>query len=419
MMKRENMKLTFDRNDLFATIKSLKSIPGRTDGNIAQSGVYIEVDSSVERKGEALVSFHVVSPTFNFYVTSRLHCEFVSGEIKPICAPLDRLYSLLSESKAHEIKFTYNPDKRSLRIKAKKWATIKTYDPSLFPRLDIPVVGEPTCVMTPGVMHDIAAKVIHASAGKSEVKFALYGVNLSFDNDGYVTAACLDGKRFAGTFDRPLLKKNYDTPFSVTLMATDYNLATSLFSENDNINCFYVDGKFVFSTDQTVAYLNCIDGVFPDYKKLIPESAGIQEGFYAVVNTFDILEALGWVSTINRELVELDIVPASAALDDTGGSGILVSSYGQEVGEAVVEVSAFVQGYETGVRLYVPYVIQQVKLMQSLGYEKIGLFSDGRERPLLFKPEVFDDIGEINGTIEYIALIMPIAGKTRYQMSRQ
>lgn len=407
------MKFKVDRNQLNEILRLVKSLPSNKPVSPVHGDIIFHVDGAGD-----VMHISVLDKDFVLYLSVMVGlAEKASGSCV-MALPATAIADLVAKAHSDIIDFDYKEDTFTLKVKAgRRTATIKGHDPADFPEKPMPkqdvtagLTGKDETqwagglALTPiDLLVDCVTKVSHAAGVQpimtTGIHFEVY--------ESELTVACLDGQRMACSFNRELPGDPRDA--EVLVPAVQMKSLVNLFSVLSTTNMVTIvlqdDHVFIYADNMT-ARITCISGGFPDFRLMIPNEAGIKEGFSAQVSTRALLTALDWASSVDNQRVELDFL--------TSGE-IVVSSVADETGDARETIDAAVAGFDTGLVTYAGLLLTQVRIMQTLGYDELLLYSASDSKPLIIQPVPDDETGEGD---DYLSLVMPLVGTTRLQDKR-
>lgn len=387
------MKFTLEREALNEILKQIKGVAPTKPIDPVHGDILISIED--DGAGGALARFNVVDRNF------AIHLSVIMGVVKfddfgVMAMPASKISELASKAYADEMRFTYDEQRHSLKVKAgKRTATIKGHAPDDFPTSPRPKT-EPIQIHL-DLLGDAVFKVVHAASLEREMTMGVY-----FEiYEGELTTACLDGQRVAASFNRELPGNPEDV--TAFVRANEMKQVVTLFDALSNVKMidFYIEDNYVYlASDNIMARVSRISSQFPDFRLMFPED--ISSGFLATVGTRSLLSAIDWGSTVDSVRIELDFLKEGE---------IRVSSYDKETGNASEAVQADIKGSTTSILTFASHLLTQLRLMVNMGYDQITLHAAGNSMPLVICPVPDDDgVGS-----DYQAIVMPLSGKTRYQ----
>ena len=254
-----------------------------------------------------------------------------------------------------------------------------------FPELPLAQSSTPIR-LDPEVLVKGLRATLFASSG-DEAKQLLTGVHLGLDAQGLECAAT-DGHRLAVL----QLENSADGEgeVDVTVPARSLRELERLLSGRGNgeaVSLFCDRGQVVFQWADQVLTSRSLDGSYPNYRQLIPES------FARSLS----LDRRGLVSALERVAVLADQHNNVVKLSSDPASGQLaISADAQDVGSGSESLAAEVSGEPIQIAFNVRYVLEGLKAM---GSERVELRCNAPTTPVVLAP--LDDPG-------FTYLVMPV-----------
>ena len=254
-----------------------------------------------------------------------------------------------------------------------------------FPELPLAQAGTPI-KLDPDVLIKGLRATLFASSG-DEAKQLLTGVHLGLDQNGLECAAT-DGHRLAVL--RLQNASSSEADLDVTVPARSLRELERLLSSrggSDAVSLFCDRGQVVFQWADQVLTSRSLDGTYPNYRQLIPESFGRQ----LQVDRKGLLSALERVAVLadqHNNVVKLTSDPAAGQLS--------ISADAQDVGSGSEAIGAQVTGDAIQIAFNVRYVLEGLKAM---GSEQVQLQCNAPTTPVVLAPQ--DDSS-------FTYLVMPV-----------
>jgi DNA polymerase-3 subunit beta len=240
--------------------------------------------------------------------------------------------------------------------------------------------------LDPDVLVKGLRATLFASSG-DEAKQLLTGVHLGLDEQGLECAAT-DGHRLAVL--RLENSAEGEGSVDVTVPARSLRELERLLSARsggDAVTLFCDRGQVVFHWADQVLTSRSLDGTYPNYRQLIPDSFARTLG----------LDRKAFVSALERVAVLADqhnnVVKLST--DPVAGQ-LAISADAQDVGSGSEALAADVQGDAIQIAFNVRYVLEGLKAM---GSERVELRCNAPTTPVVLSP--LDDPG-------FTYLVMPV-----------
>jgi DNA polymerase-3 subunit beta len=254
-----------------------------------------------------------------------------------------------------------------------------------FPELPLAQAGTPI-KLDPEVLIKGLRATLFASSG-DEAKQLLTGVHLGLDQNGLECAAT-DGHRLAVL--RLQNASSSEAELDVTVPARSLRELERLLSSrggSDAVSLFCDRGQVVFQWADQVLTSRSLDGTYPNYRQLIPESFGR----LLQVDRKGLLSALERVAVLadqHNNVVKLTSDPAAGQLS--------ISADAQDVGSGSEAIGAQVSGDAIQIAFNVRYVLEGLKAM---GCEQVQLQCNAPTTPVVLAPQ--DDSS-------FTYLVMPV-----------
>ena len=254
-----------------------------------------------------------------------------------------------------------------------------------FPELPLAQAGTPIKLDPEALIKGLRA-TLFASSG-DEAKQLLTGVHLGLDQNGLECAAT-DGHRLAVL--RLQNASSSEAELDVTVPARSLRELERLLSSrggSDAVSLFCDRGQVVFQWADQVLTSRSLDGTYPNYRQLIPESFGRQ----LQVDRKGLLSALERVAVLadqHNNVVKLTSDPAAGQLS--------ISADAQDVGSGSEAIGAQVSGDAIQIAFNVRYVLEGLKAM---GCEQVQLQCNAPTTPVVLAPQ--DDSS-------FTYLVMPV-----------
>ncbi len=260
-----------------------------------------------------------------------------------------------------------------------------------FPDLPLVQSGTPIRLEADALVKGLRA-TLFASSG-DEAKQLLTGVHLRLDPAGLKCAAT-DGHRLAvlclAHASDPTAAADGE-PFAVTVPARSLRELERLLSgrqSDEPLSLFCDRGQVVFLWADQVLTSRSLDGTYPNYRQLIPESFSrtISLDRRAFVSG---LERVAVLADQHNNVVKLSAEPATGQL--------VIQADAQDVGSGSEALAASIHGDAIQIAFNVRYLLDGLKAMAS---EEVELRCNGPTTPAVLAP-----LGE-DGAFTY--LVMPV-----------
>jgi DNA polymerase-3 subunit beta len=259
-----------------------------------------------------------------------------------------------------------------------------------FPDLPLVQSGTPIRLEAESLVKGLRA-TLFASSG-DEAKQLLTGVHLRLDSDGLECAAT-DGHRLAVlrlAHATSSTQTEAEEPFAVTVPARSLRELERLLSgrqSEEPLSLFCDRGQVVFLWADQVLTSRSIDGTYPNYRQLIPES------FTRTIN----LERRALVSALERVAVLADQHNNVVKLSAEPATGqMLIQADAQDVGSGSEGLAATIEGEAIQIAFNVRYLLDGLKAMAS---DRVLLQCNAPTTPAILTPAEGD---------QFIYLVMPV-----------
>ena len=266
-----------------------------------------------------------------------------------------------------------------------------------FPELPLVESGKAVKVNARALLKALRGTLFASSS--DEAKQLLTGVHLHFDGKA-MEAAATDGHRLAVLSLADAL--SVETTVSSEMDDEGENFAVTLPSRSlreverliggwrgdDQVSLFCDKGQVVFLAADQVVTSRTLDGTYPNYRQLIPDS---------FARSFDV-DRRAFISALERIAVLADqhnnVVKVSG---DSTSELLQISADAQDVGSGSESLSAEFTGDAVQIAFNVRYVLDGLKVMDS---DRIVLRCNAPTTPAIISPKD-DDIG-------FTYLVMPV-----------
>jgi len=314
-------------------------------------GLTITLPAKVEKKGKVLISGGVMA---NF---------------------------LANLAKIEKIQLETTTNTLTVRAGAVN-SVFKTYPADDFPTIPS-VAGGQTITLSAHQLVDGLRAVVYA-ASLSDIKPEIASVYLH-ERDGELLAVATDSFRLAEKKLRPETK----LPAGLKLIIPIKNAAETvriLESVAEPVTLSFNQHQLSFSTEQIYLTSRLVEGVFPDYRQIVPTGGSTQ----AVILKADLLAALRLATIFSDRLNQIGLraAPAEKLLE--------LSAQNSDIGEATNQLPATLEGEELTISFNARYLLDALGV---IGGDSVTLFFNGRGRPMMVRG-VGDD--------SFTYLIMPL-----------
>jgi DNA polymerase-3 subunit beta len=303
-------------------------------------------------------------------IPARLVTDFVNS------LPNSRIdMSLSSRTKSMELKC------------ARHEAHISGLDAADFPA--IPKITEGMNVKVKAADLRLAIRQVVFAAASEESRPVLTGVHAEFEGDK-LTLAAADGFRLA--VHKMSLAAPAALKMAIIIPARSLNELNRLLGDQEEpleITVNSQKSQVFFRMRNVEMVSQLIQGTFPNYAQLIPQSYGTK----AVVNLSEFLRVTKSASIFARDgsgIVRLQIMPKD------GKGKLAISARAEEIGDNIGEIDAHVEGVEAKIAFNSKYLVD---VLEVIGEKEVAL-----ETTTSSSPGVIRAVGKEN----YIHVVMPM-----------
>ncbi len=307
-----------------------------------------------------------------------------------ITVPARVLSDFVNSLPPERIEMELNPRTQTLHLKCARYdANIKGIDAQEFPI--IPTIGDGKRIaLEPETLREMIEQVTFAAA-TDESRPVLTGVVAKFEKDR-VTFAATDSYRLS--VRRTTLPAPIEQSFSVIIPAKALQeVARVSGAQEDPIELAITENRsqILFKLTNIEIVSQLIDGTFPDFTRIIPESYTTR----TVVKTSELQNAVKASSVFAREsmnTVRLHIAPAN----DLGGGKITIMATSAESGDNVGDIDATVDGASIEIAFNARYLAEVLNVLKAA---QVAIETTSASSPGVFK---------IVGRDDFIHVIMPM-----------
>jgi len=284
------------------------------------------------------------------------------------------------------IDMELNAKTQTLHLKCARYdANIKGIDATEFPI--IPSIGDGKRIsLEPETLREMIEQVTFAAA-TDESRPVLTGVVMKFEKDK-VTFAAADGFRLS--VRHAILSAPVDQPITVIVPAKALQEVGRVSGDQeDPIEMAVTENKsqvlFKLTNIEIVSQL--IDGVFPDFTRIIPESRAT----HTVVNTAELQNAVKASSVFAREAmntVRVQIAPSG----EMGAGKMTVTATSAESGDNVGDIDATVDGEPVEIAFNARYLADVLNVLHA---PQVAIETSGSSSPGVIKAVNRDDFTHV------------------------
>ena len=294
-----------------------------------------------------------------------------------------------NEKEAETVDMKLSPNGKTMELKCARFeARISGVDACEFPPIPKVEEGIGTRVDAEALRQCINHVVFAAAVDESRP--VLTGVNAEFEGN-VLTLAAADGFRLA-VYKLPLLDPVEKTTTAIIPARTlgELNRLVSDFQGAVTIRLNTGNSQVLFRIDDIELVSQLIQGTFPKYSQLIPQSYSTR----AVVDVDQFLRATRTASIFARDgsgIVRLMVAPGAKANHDK----LTISARSEEIGDDIGEIDAAVQGEEAKIAFNGKYLMQVLDVLR----QQVALEITSPSSPGVFRPV---------GADNYIHVVMPM-----------
>jgi DNA polymerase-3 subunit beta len=305
-----------------------------------------------------------------------------------ITIPARLLTDFVNSLPSGRIDMALSPRSKSVELKcARHEARISGLDAADFPA--IPKITDGLNVKAKAADLRLAVRQVVFAAASEESRPVLTGVHAEFEKD-QLTLAAADGFRLA--VHKMSLASPAGTKMAIIIPARSLNELNRLLGDQDEAVDITVNpqkSQVLFRMRNMEMVSQLIQGTFPNYSQLIPQSYGTR----AVVNLSDFLRATKSASIFARDgsgIVRLQIMPKD------GKGKLAISARAEEIGDNLGEIDAHVEGAEAKIAFNSKYLVD---VLEVLTEKEVALETTTSSSPGVIRP-----VGKDN----YVHVVMPM-----------
>ena len=307
-----------------------------------------------------------------------------------ITVPAKLLTEFINSLPKEKVDITMAPKTKTLSLRCARYeARISGMDAKDFPPIPTVEQGISTSIEVENLRQAIT-QVVFAAASE-ESRPVLTGVDAKFDGST-LTLAAADGFRLA------VYKLNIPQPVDqktevIIPAKTLAELNRLMADQQDPVEVMVNPNKsqILFKLKNTELVSQLIQGTFPQYEQLIPQTTGTR----ATVDTSEFLRATKTAAIFARDgtgIVRLIITPGGEL---TPGK-MTVSARYEEIGEDVGEVDSIVQGGEAKIAFNGKYLTDVLSVLKEA---QVSMETTSPSSPGVIKPV---------GSDNYVHVVMPM-----------
>jgi len=307
-----------------------------------------------------------------------------------ITVPARLLTEFVNSLPSEKIDISLSPRTKTLGLECARFeARISGVDAKDFPPIPTIDEGITTKVEVEALGQGIDQVVF--AAATEESRPVLTGVDAQFDND-LLTLAAADGFRLA------VHKLPLSTPVSqkaeVIIPARTLAELNRLMSDGEETVDIIVNpnkSQALFRLKDTELVSQLIQGTFPQYTQLIPQSYSSR----AVVDVAEFLRATRTASIFARDGSGIVRLVMTAGGELTPGK-LTISARSEEIGDDVGEIDAVIEGEEAKIAFNGKYLVD---VLSALSESQVAIETTNPSSPGVIRPVGVDN---------YIHVVMPM-----------
>ena len=315
-----------------------------------------------------------------------------------ITVPARLLTEFVASLPAERVDINMTPRPRSLELScARSQAHINGTEAEEFP--PIPTVEEGLGAKIEAQSFRTAVSQVVFAAATEESRPVLTGVKLEMEGDGFTMAAA-DGFRLAvhhGQLVEPVAEA-----VSIILPARTLTELNRLVGDQEDpieMTMTPTRGQVLFRLDGIEVVSQLIQGTFPNYSQLIPQSFQTR----TVFDLQQLLRAARTSAIFARDgsgIIKLQMTPGAdeteSASPGPGPGKVIISARAEEMGDNQDEVDTVIEGGESKIAFNSKYLLDVLSVMER---GQVALETTNPSSPGVFKP--VDSEG-------YIHVVMPM-----------
>ena len=315
-----------------------------------------------------------------------------------VTVPARLLTEFVASLPSERIDVLMEPGPRILQLSCgRSEARINGTDAEEFP--PIPKVEDGvTAKIDPQVLRTAISQVVFAAATE-ESRPVLTGVKLDLEGDQFTMAAA-DGFRLA--VHKGQLVEPVDEPISIIPPARTLNEVNRFLGDQDDtveMTMTPARGQVLFHLKSIEVVSQLIQGTFPNYSQLIPQSYQTR----TVLDLPEFLRAARTAAIFARDgsgIIKLQMVPGPEESPSSAAGGrsgkVMVSARAEEMGENQDEVDTVIEGDESKIAFNSKYLLDVLSVMER---GEVALETSTPSSPGVFKAI---------GSDSYIHVVMPM-----------
>ncbi|NLK00524.1 MAG: DNA polymerase III subunit beta [Clostridia bacterium] len=280
-------------------------------------------------------------------------------------------------------------DDTSIYIKYEKsQVKLLSYEIDEFPEINEELT-KPLLSMDSELLSESIRQVSIATS-RDESRPVFTGTLFNLEDDGSITMVATDSHRLAVKKIQPTLLEEDISSLEIIIPSKVLGEVGRIWGDiKEDLHIGFSESHVFFKGKDTFIYSRLIDGVFPNYKDVIPEEIKTQ----LLISTDLLYESLGRASLMSRGEFKGRGSIIKIKLE---GNNIHIHSFSSEIGEVNETITSDKDGEDMEIAFNVKYMLDVFKVLNS---EKAKIEFSGSLSPALVKPS------ESNS---YLYLVLPI-----------
>lgn len=322
-----------------------------------------------------------------------IECSLPAEIITPgaVVVPARHFSDIVRRLPDQNITLEYNPETRLLNLTYDLAEfNLNTYNPDEFPNL--PAKPSDFHLEIPQNLFKTVISQVAFAASQDPIRPIFTGVLMEIANDQLLFVAT-DTHRLARRVVGAIKTQEIDQPYQTIIPARALiELNRLLIDDEDTpLKITFNDSHLAFYTDEYYFYTKPIQGVYPDYRKVLPINFQ-NEISMEIDNLLPSLErAVLLISTKDgTSIVHLAIKTAALTIDSASA----------DLGSVHEEISVTNQGDDLNISFNTKYLLESLKNMPS---KQIKLRFSGQLSPCIITPG-------IESEADYLYLLLPVRG---------
>ena len=330
-----------------------------------------------------------------------------------ITVPARLLTEFVASLPSERIDMAMTPQTKAVQLTcARAEARINGTDAEEFP--PIPVVEEGLAAKIESQALKTAINQVVFAAATEESRPVLTGVKLELEGQQFTMAAA-DGFRLA--VHRGQLVEPAEEPISIIIPGRTLNELNRFLGDQDSpveIMMTPAKGQVMFHLKSIEMVSQLIQGTFPSYSQLIPES-------YQTRTVFDLQELLRAARSSaifardGSGIIRLQMLPGQEDSPDSSTEAhagkVVISAKAEEIGDNLDEVDTVIEGEESKIAFNSKYLLDVLSVMEKgeIALETTTSSSPGVFRPIRGEKKWRERVVEERKPDEaYVHVVMPM-----------